>query len=88
MGWKKSVAARILSLRECIQITGMAIVITKVGGLFAAKLTPPHGRGGPWETKEPMDVDELVQELLSRGCHQTDIGDVLYEIDPELIGEN
>ena len=62
----------------------MAIKISKVGDLYAAKITPPHGRGLTWETKEPMDLDELIQKLLSLGCHQTDIGDVLYEIDPKL----
>lgn len=64
----------------------MAMEIKKVGNLFVAKTTPPHGKGVHWETKEPMDLDELIEKLLSRGCHQTDIGDVLYEIDPKLIG--
>ena len=66
----------------------MAIEIWKVGNLYAAKVTPPHGRGVNWETKEPMDLDELIKKLLSRGCHQTDIGDKLFEIDPKLIGIN
>ena len=64
----------------------MALKISTVGDLYAAKITPPHGRGLNWETKEPMDLDELIQKLLSLGCHQTDIGDVLYRIDPKLIG--
>ena len=34
-----------------------------------------------------MDLDELIKKLLALGCHQTDIGDALYEIDPKLIGE-
>lgn len=66
----------------------MAMEITKIGSLYTAKITPPNGKGIHWETKEPMDLDELVTKLLSLGCHQTDIGDVLYEIDPKLIGLN
>lgn len=64
----------------------MAIKITRNGELFLAQVTPPHGGGRPWESSEPMTLDRLITELLSHGCHQTDIGDVLYEIDPTLIG--
>jgi len=34
-----------------------------------------------------MPLEQLVQQLLNLGCHQTDIGDVLYELDPKLIGQ-
>lgn len=64
----------------------MAIEIKQVNDLFTARVTPPHGRGVFWETSEPMGIDDLVEKLLSLGCHQQDIGDVLYEIDPKLIG--
>lgn len=64
----------------------MAIEIKKVNDLFSAKVTPPHGGGRYWETKEPMELSELIKELRSLGCHVVDIGDVLYEIDPKLIG--
>jgi hypothetical protein len=30
-----------------------------------------------------MGIDALVAALLALGCHQTDIGDALYEADPE-----
>jgi hypothetical protein len=30
-----------------------------------------------------MGIDALVAALVARGCHQTDIGDALYEADPD-----
>ena len=65
----------------------MAIAIERVGSKFIARATPPHTDGASWESKGPMDLDELVKKLLALGCHQTDIGDVLFEIDPKLIGD-
>ena len=64
----------------------MAIEIKKTGNLFTAKVTPPHGQGSRWQTTEPLELDELVKKLRALGCHPQDIGDVLYEIDPALIG--
>jgi hypothetical protein len=64
----------------------MTIEITRVGKSFTAKITPPHGGGAYWRTEKPMELDDLINELLSLGCHQQDIGDVLFEIDPGLIG--
>jgi len=64
----------------------MAIEISKKGSGFVAKVTPPHGINSPWEVAEPLEVDTLVQKLLDIGCHQTDIGDALYGVDPKLIG--
>ena len=61
----------------------MPIQIRRVGALYEAEVTPPHGRGVPWSTDEPMSTDALVAALLQRGCHQTDIGDAFYEADPE-----
>ena len=59
----------------------MAIEIKKVGDLYTAKVTPPHGKGSNWETKQPMSEADIVRGLLSIGCHQTDIGDVFYELE-------
>jgi hypothetical protein len=64
----------------------MTIKIAKKGNGYVAKVTPPHGGNNSWEVTEPQEVDTLVQKLLDIGCHQTDIGDALYEIDPKLIG--
>ena len=59
----------------------MAIEIWKTGEVYSAKLTPPHGKGVPWETGKPVNREELIKILLSRGCHQTDIGDALHELE-------
>jgi hypothetical protein len=32
-----------------------------------------------------MSAEELVGELRSRGCHQTDIGDAFYDADPQWL---
>jgi hypothetical protein len=60
----------------------MSITIAKVGDRYTGEVTPPHGGGVPWRSPEPLDAEVLVRELLSRGCHQTDIGDALYAADP------
>ena len=59
----------------------MAITISRLGDRYAAVVSPPHGGGIPWATDEPMGAQELVRELATRGCHQTDIGDAFYAAD-------
>ncbi len=64
----------------------MPIMIRKANdALYTADVTPPHGRGTPWSTSQPMSRQALVAALLERGCHQTDIGDAFYEADPEWL---
>lgn len=63
----------------------MAIKITRVEDKYMADVTPPHAGGISWRTTEPMGANELIQELLNRGCHQTDIGDALYEADDAWV---
>jgi hypothetical protein len=63
----------------------MAITIKKVEKRYLARVTPPHGNGSNWEAHAPMTRDQLVQQLLSLGCHQTDIGDAFYDADPEWL---
>lgn len=60
----------------------MPIRIQRVGELYAAVVTPPHGRGEPWSTPAALPLQELVERLEELGCHQTDIGDALFEADP------
>jgi hypothetical protein len=50
---------------------------------YIAEVTPPHGGGDRWSTSYPMTADELVEALIQRGCHQTDIADALDAADPE-----
>lgn len=63
----------------------MTIRIERIGGLYMARVTPPHGSGLFWRSERPVDARELVDQLLARGCHQTDIGDAFYEADPEWV---
>jgi hypothetical protein len=64
----------------------MAIKITRVEeNNYAAYVTPPHGNGVEWVTPEPIPARELIDRLLERGCHQTDIGDAFYEADPQWL---
>lgn len=61
----------------------VSIQIRRAGGRYEAAVRPPHGGEQPWDTPHPPTLDELIAELLGRGCHQTDIGDALFEADPE-----
>ena len=63
----------------------MTIAITRVRDRYLAEVTPPHGGGIAWTTASPLGATELIRELMSRGCHQTDIGDALYEADDAWI---
>ena len=66
-------------------MASVAITIKKVGDRYSAEVTTPHGRGVPWRSAAPMERDALVAELVSLGCHQTDIGDAFYEADPDWL---
>lgn len=52
--------------------------------LFEAQASPPHVKS-VWSTVEPISARKLVAELKSRGAHQQDIGDAMYEQDPNWI---
>lgn len=65
----------------------MGLLIRQVGvEAYEAKVTPPHSRY-EWSTTEPLPVRALIEELQRRGCHQQDIGDALYEIDPLWVSK-
>jgi hypothetical protein len=53
-------------------------------GLFEAVASPPHSKS-VWATSCPILGNQLIQELLSLGCHQQDIGDAMSEIDPNWV---
>jgi hypothetical protein len=65
----------------------MPITISRVGDLYSAIVTPPHGRGATWRTEEPFRAADLVRELEALGCHQTDIGDAFFEADPNWLSD-
>ena len=60
----------------------MAIEVSKTADGYTARVTPPHGSGQPWSAPRPLSLDELISALREQGCHQRDIGDALYEADP------
>jgi hypothetical protein len=61
----------------------MPIIIAREGDVYRAEVTPPHGDGREWRSPGPMDLDTLISVLRDLGCHQTDVGDALYEADPQ-----
>jgi len=66
----------------------MTITVKKVADdLYMASLTLPDVPNvkAEWTTTMPLTARNLVRELLARGCHSTDIGDAMYEQDPEWI---
>jgi hypothetical protein len=63
----------------------MALTITRSGErTYLAEATPPHSHT-VWKTPRPMELRQLIAELELHGCHQQDIGDVLYEIDSDWL---
>jgi hypothetical protein len=67
----------------------MTIRIKKAGdALYSAALTLPDMPAvkAGWSTPAPMGADQLVEELLTRGAHQTDIGDAFCQADPDWLG--
>jgi hypothetical protein len=59
----------------------MAIRIKKVGeALYSAELRFPDmpAVSAEWSTPQPMSAEQVIEDLLNRGAHQTDIGDALY----------
>jgi hypothetical protein len=53
-------------------------------GLYEAKASPPHVKDA-WSSPEPLQAKILVEQLLSRGCHQQDVGDAFAEQDPDWL---
>lgn len=63
----------------------MGIYIQKVVGGYFASATPPHIQCD-WRTPDACSRDEVIDALIRRGAHQTDIGDAFYTADPEWLG--
>ena len=65
----------------------MTIVVRKTPEGYLAQVTPPHGGPSDWSSAEPMGLADLIDQLRALGCHQTDIGDALYEADPDWVSK-
>ena len=55
--------------------------------LYSAELTLPDMKAvkDEWSTSAPLSASELVNELLSKGCHPIDIADAISEQDPKWM---
>ena len=63
----------------------MSLVVKKnSNGLYEATVTRPNTKN-TWSTTEPIPAKRLIEELKKQGCHQQDIGDAMYEQDPNWI---
>jgi len=63
----------------------MSLTIKKLSnGLYKASASSPHLKIS-WATLQPIQARALIKELQERGCHQQDIGDAMYEQDPEWV---
>jgi hypothetical protein len=60
----------------------MPIKIRRNDGRYVVSVSPPHGGARYWSSPEPLTADEVVERLQDLGCHQTDIGDAMFEADP------
>jgi len=63
----------------------LGIYIQKIVGGYFASANPPHIQGD-WRTPDAYSRDEIIDALLRRGAHQTDIGDAFYAADQEWLG--
>jgi len=66
----------------------MTIKIERVGDNYTAIVTPPHANKTNWVSNNPLPCGELIKNLISIGCHQTDIGDAFYEANPHWLEEH
>ena len=65
----------------------MSLLIARYPNGYSAVVTPPEGRQAHWESGPPMQLRKLIDLLKRQGCHQTDITDVLYELDPQWLND-
>ena len=65
----------------------MTIVLKRISAVDYMCTYVSSRTGEDWSTKEPLSIDQLVNELFKRGAHQTDIGDAIDEADREWSRE-
>jgi len=62
------------------------ITITRTPEGYSCVATPLDVQP-EWSTEAPTTLRRLIDELRSRGAHQTDIGDALYASNPNWLEE-
>lgn len=60
----------------------MPITVYKRDDKYDVIVSPPHAGGRHWRSSEPLTANQVVQKLEELGCHQTDIGDAMFDADP------
>lgn len=63
----------------------MQLRIRRAENGYVATVTPSHGDDVRWEVTTPVSQGALIDALVELGFHQQDIGDALYEADPEWL---
>lgn len=63
----------------------MLLRIQRVDNGYLATVTPSHGDDVHWEVTSPVSEGVLIDTLVELGFHQQDIGDALYEADPDWL---
>lgn len=61
-------------------------ILESSDGHYEAEISPPESKI-PWKTPRALPLRTLIDELKRRGCHQTDVTDVLYELDPGWLAK-
>lgn len=64
----------------------MPIAIRRGVGGYWAQVTPPEGELS-WTTERMLSAQELLDALLSLGCHTTDIADAFHRANPDWLTE-
>ena len=63
----------------------MALKIVKVSDdLYTVCASPPDVEE-EWSPSEAVRGRHLTRELIERGAHQIDVGDAMYQADPDWI---
>ena len=65
----------------------MSIVIKKRHDGYIATVTPPDIPSGEWSTVSALPLRWLIAKLEELGCHQREIGDALYQANPDWLRE-
>lgn len=65
----------------------MSIQVERHLNGYSAVVTRPEGRQELWTSGPPMKLRKLIDLMKEQGCHQTDITDVLYEVNPNWLGD-
>ena len=63
----------------------MKLQIQRLENGYTASVTPSHGDSVQWELATPVSQGGLIDALVELGFHQQDIGDALYEADPDWL---